>query len=133
MLGTTLTLKGLLRSGSANGLLSKSDISRSASPTRPKRREREREEARPPPPCALTSPQPPPPPSRSGCSSRGHPAGLATEHARCDGLADAGAAPSSPSRSSGPHSSTPGFKYERVGTRGGGSWERWEERGGVLC
>ena len=30
------SLKGLLRSGLANGLLSKSDISRSASPTRPR-------------------------------------------------------------------------------------------------
>ena len=35
------SLKGLLRSGSSNGLLSKSDISRSASPTRPRRRERD--------------------------------------------------------------------------------------------
>lgn len=35
MLGTTLTLKGLLRSGSANGLLSKSDISIALGVTQP--------------------------------------------------------------------------------------------------
>lgn len=35
MLGTTLTLKGLLRSGSANGLLSKSDISVALGVTQP--------------------------------------------------------------------------------------------------
>lgn len=94
LLGTTLTLKGLLRSGSANGLLSKSDISLALGVTHRTQAQRERDEARPPPPCALTSPPPPPPPpSRSGCSSRGHPAGRATEHARCHGLPAGGAAP----------------------------------------
>ncbi|XP_066239730.1 uncharacterized protein [Saccopteryx leptura] len=47
--GTALTLKGLLRSGSANGLLSKSDISpRSASPTGPGAEKTTRRGRRPP-------------------------------------------------------------------------------------
>lgn len=45
MLATSLTLKGLLRSGSANGLLSKSDISRALGVTHPTQVQRERGEA----------------------------------------------------------------------------------------
>lgn len=42
LLGTTLTLKGLLRSGSANGLLSKSDISLALGVTHRTQAQRER-------------------------------------------------------------------------------------------
>ncbi|XP_011938242.1 PREDICTED: uncharacterized protein LOC105596141 [Cercocebus atys] len=81
MVGPKLTLKGLLRSGSANGLLSKSDISLALGVTHPTQALRERRgEAAAPLRAHVAAAE------QIRVQLAGHPAGRATEHARCGGL-----------------------------------------------
>lgn len=81
------------------------------------RRRRSRRRRRADPGAAREATQPAVPLSMPGATGCRTPAPLLVRH------------PVPPSR----YSSTPGFKYDRGGTRGGGSWEQWKKRGGVLC